>query len=144
MSSLNLSRAIIAGHLVRDPELKINPSGVHCTTFTVAVGRKAEGNSEIVTDFHTIIAWSKLAEHVCRYFRKGSAIYIDGKLRIRSYTDKNGVNRKVPEIVANDVCFVDNKNAAPAEVEEPAQTQVAAVPTDTVDLMDGGDEDLPF
>ena len=144
MSSLNLSRAIIAGHVVRDPELKQTPNGVPCTTFTVAVARKPDSGSETVSDFHTVIAWRGTAEMVCRYFKKGSAIYVDGKLRIRSYTDKNGVNRKIPEIVATDVCFVDNKGTPPVEFVDAPLVQDAAVPADTVDMLDGGDEDLPF
>lgn len=140
MSNLNVSRAIIAGHIVRDPELKQTPSGNSCTTFSVAVNRKSEGENAIVTDFHTVIAFSKLAEHICRYFKKGSAIYVDGKLRIRSFTDKNGVNRKVPEIVASEVNFVDSKNATP---EEP-QVFAPAVPEQMAELQNSTDDDLPF
>lgn len=145
MSSLNIARAIIAGHLVRDPELKMTPSGKSCTTFTVVVFRKAENSADTVADFHTVIAWQKLAEHVCRYFRKGSAIYVDGKLRLRSYTDKNGVNRKDQEIVATDISFVDKKSAAPTEVaEEKTQAFTSAVPEQMAELQNGTDDDLPF
>lgn len=144
MSNLNVSRAIIAGHLARDPELKQTPSGIYCTTFTVAVNRKSESDNSIVTDYHTVIAFSKLAEHICRYFKKGSAIYVDGKLRIRSYTDKNGVNRKVPEIVASEVNFVDSKNATPEESQEQPQVFAPAVPEQMAELQNSTDDDLPF
>lgn len=142
MSNLNISRAIVAGHISRDLELKQTPNGTPCTTFTVAVNRKSEGENAIVTDFHTVIAFSKLAEHICRYFKKGSAIYVDGKLRIRSYTDKNGVNRKVPEIVAAEVNFVDSKANTPTPEEQP-QTVESAVPAEPVPLI-STDDDLPF
>ena len=143
MSNLNLSRAIVAGHICRDLELKQTPNGTPCTTFSVAVNRKSEGENAIVTDYHTIIAFSKLAEHICRYFRKGSAIYVDGKLRIRSYTDKNGVNRKVPEIIASDVSFVDSKANTP-EIEEQPQSVEIAVPASMAELQNSTDDDLPF
>ena len=145
MSSLNLSRAIIAGHIVKTPELKQTPSGTPCTTFRVAVSRKNESSAEIVTDFYTIIAWRSIAEFICRFFKKGSAIYIDGKLRLRTYTDKNGVQRTVPEIVANDASFVDSKNTPAAEVQdEQPQTVSAAVPDIATELQNGTDDDLPF
>lgn len=144
MSNLNVARAIIAGHLVRDPELKQTPSGIYCTTFNVAVNRKSESDNSIVTDYHTVIAFSKLAEHICRYFKKGSAIYLDGKLRIRTYTDKNGVNRKVPEIVASEVNFVDSKNATPEEPQEQPQVFAPAVPEQMAELQNSTDDDLPF
>lgn len=142
MSNLNLSRAIIAGHICRDLELKQTPNGTPCTTFSVAVNRKSEGENSIVTDYHTIIAFSKLAEHICRYFRKGSAIYVDGKLRLRSYTDKNGVNRKIPEIIASEVNFVDSKSNTPGAEEQPQSVEIA-VPADSVPLI-STDDDLPF
>lgn len=139
MSSLNLSRAIIAGHIVRDPELKLTPNGTPCTTFTVAVSRKSESDNSMVTDYHTVIAWSKVAEHICRHFRKGSAIYIDGKLRIRSFTDKNGVNRKQPEVLVSDVSFVDSKTET-AQREAPT----VAAPQDFAEFTSSTDDDLPF
>ena len=142
MSSLNLSRAIIGGHLIRDPELKKTPNGTSCTTFTVAVNRKSESENAIVADFYTILAFSKLAEHVCSFFKKGSAIYIDGKLRIRSFTDKNGVPRKTPEIIATEVNFVDSK-ANTATPEEQPQTVESAVPAEVIPLY-STDEELPF
>ena len=146
MASLNVARATIAGHLVREPELKMTPTGTPCTTVTVAVNRKSDNGSDLVTDFYTVIAWRGTAEMICRYFRKGAAIYVDGKLRIRSYTDKNGAHRKVPEIVANDVCFVDAKNTvAPEAVAEPPQAFTTAAPPEMVaELNDGTDDDLPF
>lgn len=144
MSSLNLAKITIAGHLVRDPELKMTPSQVPCTTFLVAVNRKSDNGSETVSDFYTVIAWRGTAETICRYFRKGSAIYVEGKLRLRRYTDKNGVNRKEPEIIANDISFVDSKNTAPTEVTEETPAQNTAVPAEAVELISGTDDDLPF
>lgn len=144
MSSLNLAKITIAGHLVRDPELKMTPSQVPCTTFTVAVNRKSDNGAEMVSDFYTVIAWRGTAETVCKYFRKGSAIYVEGKLRLRSYTDKNGNPRKIPEVIASDISFVDNKNVAPAEVAEEPLAQNTAVPAEAVELINGTDDDLPF
>lgn len=144
MSSLNLAKITIAGHLVRDPELKMTPSQVPCTTFSVAVNRKSDNGSETVSDFYTVIAWRGTAETICRYFRKGSAIYVEGKLRLRSYTDKNGNPRKIPEVIASDISFVDSKNTAPTEVAEEPPAQNTAVPAEAIELISGTDDDLPF
>lgn len=144
MSSLNLAKITIAGHLVRDPELKMTPSQVPCTTFSVAVNRKSDNGSETVSDFYTVIAWRGTAETICRYFRKGSAIYVEGKLRLRSYTDKNGNPRKIPEVIASDISFVDSKNTAPTDVAEETPAQNTAVPAEAVELISGTDDDLPF
>lgn len=146
MSSLNLAKTILAGHLVREPELKMTPSKIPCTTITVAVNRRSESGTEPVTDFHTVIAWRGTAETICRYFRKGAAIYIEGELRLRSYTDKNGVHRKNPEITATDVRFVDSKNTvAPEVTAEPPQRFTTVAPTEMVaELQDNTDDDLPF
>lgn len=144
MSNLNIAKAIIAGHIVCNLELKRTPNGNACTTFSVAVNHKSEGEKAIVTDYHTVIAFSKLAEHICRYFKKGSAIYVVGKLRIRRYTDKNGVNRKEPEIVVSEVNFVDSKNATPEEAQEQPQVFAPAVPEQMAQLQNSTDDDLPF
>ena len=147
MSSLNLAKIILAGHLVREPELKMTPSQIPCTTVTVAVSRKSESSAEIVTDYYTVIAWRSVAEFLCKFFRKGSAIYVDGKLRIRTYTDKNGVQRKIPEVVASDISFVDSKNAPTTEIpEEQPQAFATAVPSAPIrtEMLGGTDDDLPF
>ena len=142
MSNLNLAKAVIAGHLVKEPELKQTPNGTPCTTFSVAVNRKSESENSTVTDYHTVIAWSKLAEHVCRYFKKGSAIYVEGKLRLRSFTDKNGVNRKIPEITASEVNFVDAKTIPDSEA--PPREIGTYVHDSVVELIGSTDDDLPF
>ena len=146
MASLNIAKTILAGHLVREPELKMTPSQIPCTTITVAVNRRSESGTEPVTDFHTVIAWRGTAEMICKYFRKGAAIYIEGELRLRSYTDKNGVHRKVPEITATDVRFVESKNTvAPEVTSDPPQRFTTVAPTEMVaELQDNTDDDLPF
>ena len=144
MSSLNLAKITLAGHIVREPELKMTPAQVPCTTITVAVNRKSDNGAEMVTDFYTVIAWRGTAETVCKYFRKGSAIYVEGKLRLRTYTDKNGNPRKIPEVIASDISFVDSKSAAPTDVAEETPVQNTAIPTEAVELINGTDDDLPF
>lgn len=145
MSSLNLAKITVAGHLVREPELKMTPSGVPCTTVTVGVNRKSDNGTEMVSDFYTVIAFRGTAEMICRFFRKGSAIYVEGKFRMRAYIDKNGIARKAPEVIASEVNFIDSKSMVASEnqYESSASERITPVPEFT-EPLGGTDDDLPF
>ena len=92
--------AVIMGRLVANPELRATRnSGVSVTSITVAVDRKFSGEDK-QADFIDVIAWRGTAEFICKYFRKGSMIAIQGYIQTRMYEDKNGNKRKAVEIVA--------------------------------------------
>ena len=106
-----LNNAVIMGRLVADPELRTTGSGISVTSFTVAVDRRFNRQGEDrQADFIDIIAWRQTAEFVCKYFRKGSMIAIQGYIQTRMYEDKNGNKRKAVEIVADNVSFCGSKN----------------------------------
>lgn len=130
------NKAIIVGRLTADPELKQTPNGVSVATFTVAVDRPytAKGKTREV-DFLDVVAWRTTAEFVCKYFRKGNPILIDGAVQTRQYTDKQGNNRRVWEIVANSVNFVGGKETGTKQNDEPV---------DEPDETYSDDGDLPF
>jgi single-strand DNA-binding protein len=94
------------GRLVAAPELKQTQSGKAVCSFRIAVNR---GGKDKGADFFDVVAWEKTAEFVSKYFQKGSMIAITGKLQSRQYQDKNGNNRTVIEIVANNVDFCGGK-----------------------------------
>lgn len=104
---MSLNHITIMGRLTRDPELRRTGSGVAVTNFTVAVDRdftdKQSGEKE--TDFIDVVAWRSTAEFVEKYFSKGRMAVVSGRLQIRSYTDKDGNNRRASEIVADNVYF---------------------------------------
>ena len=101
---------ILTGRLTCDPELKTTPSGVSVTSFSIAVQRKYKSGEEPPeTDFINIVAWRGTAEFITRYFKKGNLIGIEGSIQTRKYTDKNGNNRTIFEVVANDAQFVESK-----------------------------------
>lgn len=105
-----LNTAILMGRLTADPELKQTTSGLSVTNFSIAVDRKYQPQGQQKqTDFIDIVAWRNTADFVCRYFSKGSMIAIVGEIQTRTYQDQNGNNRKVTEIVANDVSFCGSK-----------------------------------
>ena len=124
-----INRVIIMGRLVADPELKNTNSGTPVTTFRVAVDRSyVKSGAERQTDFIDIVAWRSTAEFVCRNFRKGALIAVDGQLQTRQYQTKDGQNRTAVEVVAENVSFTGERRDNPredigyAEPRKPAQT----------------------
>ena len=98
------------GRLVSDPELKTTPSGVSVTTFRLAVDRSyVKQGEERKADFFDIVCWRSTAEFVCRYFGKGSMIALEGQLQSRTYQAKDGTNRYVVEVVADNVSFTGER-----------------------------------
>lgn len=136
-----LNCAVIMGRLVADPELRTTASGVSVTSFTVAVDRRfANKEEEKQADFIDVIGWRQSAEFVCKYFRKGSPIAVQGSIQTRTYEDKDGNKRKAVEIVADNVSFCGSKSdSAKTDTEPTASKSVAAYLNAVVD-----DEETPF
>ena len=159
-----INTAVIMGRLVADPELRHTPSDLAVTSFTVAVDRaysrsNANGERERQTDFIDVVAWRSTAEFVCRYFRKGQMIALDGSIQTRTYTDSQGNKRKSTEIVANNVSFTESKRdcaggsyqnpgaspyaaARPEPAAEPAPAYTSGSTGDFEEIP--MDDDLPF
>ncbi|HET7265221.1 MAG TPA: single-stranded DNA-binding protein [bacterium] len=137
------NRIILIGRLTRDPELRYVPSGAPVASFTLAVDRpfqNQQGNRE--TDFIDVVAWRKTAEQVSQYLTKGRMVAVEGRLQIRSYETQDGQKRKVAEVVADGVRFLDRaKPGAGPGAAEPAATP-AGGGDDTA--QGGPDEDVPF
>lgn len=112
-----LNQITAMGRLTKDPELRTTGSGNAVCSFTLAVDRDYGEDKQ--TDFIPVVAWKKTAEFVSKYFAKGRMACVTGRLQMRDYEDKDGVKRRVAEIVANSVYFADSKreaaDTAPAE-----------------------------
>lgn len=103
-----LNKVILIGRLVRDPELRYTANGVAVAGFTVAVDRPfTNQQGERETDFIDIVVWRKLAETCANHLSKGRLVAVDGRLQVRSYETPEGQRRKVAEVVADDVRFLD-------------------------------------
>jgi single-strand DNA-binding protein len=90
MSAKSLNKVMLIGNLTRDPELKITPSGASVCTFGLATNsryKKPDGTLEELTQFHNIVAWSKLAEICATKLKKGMKVYVEGELRTRMWED---------------------------------------------------------
>ena len=107
-----LNVAVLTGRFVADPVLRSTPNNIPVTSFTIAVNRAYSKGAERQTDFIDIVAWRSTAEFICRYFKQGNLSSIEGSIQTRTYEDKQGNKRKAVEIVANNVHFVESKNAS--------------------------------
>ena len=143
--------AVIMGRLVADPELRTTSNGISVTSFAVAVDRGfVRQGEERQADFIDIIAWRQQAEFICKYFRKGSMIAIQGSIQTRMYEDRNGNKRKAVEIVADNVSFCGSKSEGGAGSFAREDSYAAAQPAPSYSTADEGDfkeipeDDLPF
>jgi single-strand DNA-binding protein len=116
-----MNKVILIGRLTADPNLRYTQNGTPVTTFTLAVDKPFAGeDGKRGADFIDIVAWRKLAEVVAQNITKGRLVAVEGRLQIRSYNDQNGIRRKVAEVIANEVKFLDRpKQEQTSEPEEP-------------------------
>ncbi len=101
-----MNKIILIGRLGKDPEMSYTPNGLAVTKFTVAINRYAKsqtGERQDETDWYSIVAFNKLAETCNTYLKKGSKVYIEGRLAQRKYTDRNNVERVALEVTLNEM-----------------------------------------
>ena len=146
-----LNVVVLMGRLTAAPELKRTASDIAVTSFSIAVDRGANKQGERVADFINIVAWRHTAEFICKYFRKGSMIAIEGSLQTRNYEDKNGNKRTAYEVVANNVSFTGSKSesgtagvAPSVPFDVPTTAFSAGSNGDFEVVSDEDDDDLPF
>ena len=133
---MSLNKIFIMGRMTKDPELRRTPAGVAVTSFSLAVDRDFKGqNGEKETDFIDVVAWRTTAEFVAKYFAKGRAAVVEGRLQIRDWMDKDGNKRRSAEVIADNVYFGDSKKDA-ADNSSPASNSFAEI--------DDYDDDVPF
>lgn len=151
MSSVN--KAIIIGNLGRDPEVRYMPSGDAVASISVATTDtwkdKASGEKKEATEWHKVVFFGRLAEVVGQYLKKGSQVYIEGKLRTRKYTDKDGVEKYSTEINADTMQMLGGASKASDGGAEERPRQRGAEPESSrpkrnaPDFSDM-DDDIPF
>jgi len=109
-----MNKIMLIGNLGKDPEMNYTPSGMAVTKFSLAVNRfkkSSTGERQEETEWFNIVAWDKLAETCNQYLHKGSKVYIEGRLQQRKYTDKNGIERWMVEVIVNDMEMLTPKSA---------------------------------
>ena len=143
MSGIN--KAILVGRLGSDPEVRYTPSGVAVANFNIATSEewkdKDSGEKKERTEWHRIVAWSKLGEICGEYLSKGRQVYVEGRIQTRSWEDRDGNKRYTTEIVASDVQFLGGRDAGPgarAEGGAPASNFESSA------VQAPEDDDIPF
>jgi single-strand DNA-binding protein len=137
MASVN--KAILIGNLGADPELRYTPGGQAVASFSMATTEKfknKEGEQQERTEWHNIVCWRRTAEIANEYLKKGSPVYIEGRIQYRSYEDKDGIKRYRTDIVAQRLQLLGGRGQADRPAPQPSETPEPQAPSD--------DDDLPF
>ena len=144
MSGVN--KVILIGNLGSDPQVRYTPQGTAVANFSVATTERytnKNGERESRTEWHRIVAWSKLAEICSQYLKKGKQVYIEGRIQTRQWDDKDGNKRTTTEIVANNMVMLGRAGdagdvgAQEFQADEEATQEAPAASA-------GNEDDLPF
>ncbi|GBD34100.1 Single-stranded DNA-binding protein [bacterium HR34] len=132
---MNLNKVFLIGNLVADPELRTTPSGQKVCSIRIATNRiwnDKSGNQQKETEFHNVILWNRLAEIASQYLKKGSMVFIEGRIRTRNWEDGNGVKRYFTEIIAESM-----------QLGPKSQGQQQNVSEDNFINQEGAEEEIP-
>ena len=148
-----VNKVILVGNLGRDPEIKYTASGAAIANVTIATtdswNDKQTGEKVEKTEWHRVVAFQRLAEIMGEYLKKGSQVYIEGRLQTRKWQEQNGQDRWTTEIVANDMQMLGGRagegggqqQSSGGGFRKPAEQQAAAQPVSDNDFAD---DDIPF
>jgi single-strand DNA-binding protein len=140
-----VNKVILVGRLGRDPEMRYTAGGTPVCNFTVAtneVYRDKGGERQERTEWHRIVAWSKLAEQCSQLLKKGSLVYLEGRLQTREWNDRSGNKRNTTEVVVNRMRTLTPRGERELGMEPAAHGHGPEPPEET--LSDISDEDVPF
>ena len=156
MASVN--KVILVGNLGADPETRFMPNGDAVANVRLATTEswkdKNTGERREITEWHRVVFYRKLAEIVGQYLKKGSAVYVEGRIRTRKWQDKEGQERYTTEIEANEMQMLGGRSSASSSGGEaeyggsmpssPAPSRGAAAPAKKAPSFDDMDDDIPF
>ena len=138
-----VNKVILIGNVGQDPETRAMPSGRSVVNLRLATSEswrdKQTGEQKEQTEWHTVVMFDRLAEIAAEYLRKGSQVYIEGRIRTRKWQDKEGKERYSTEIVANEMQMLGGRDSAQT-AQKPAAQKPAAKKADSFDSMD---DDIP-
>lgn len=144
MASVN--KVILVGNLGADPETRFMPNGDAVANIRLATTEswkdKASGEKKEITEWHRVVFYRKLAEIVWQYVKKGHSLYVEGRIRTRKWTDKEGQERYTTEIEANEMQMLGGRQSSEsAPSEKPQQRNAQGAPKASIGDMD---DDIPF
>ena len=144
---MSFNKVILIGNVGKDPEVRHLETGIAVASFTLATTERYKnrnGELQDQTEWHNIVCWRNLAELSEKYIKKGAQIFVEGKIRTRSWADQTGAKRYTTESVADNIRLLDRKGAVtgtPADM--PVQAAPVSQPAFTAPVEDASD-DLPF
>lgn len=150
-----INKVIILGRLGNDPEMRTMPNGDSVSKISVATSEewtdKQTGEKKQNTEWHNIIAFRKLAEIIGQYLKKGSQVYVEGKLKTRKWQDQHGQDRWTTEIVADTLQMLDSKQQGETNSQQPQSSKPNAYAqakegryNPSPQATDSFDDDIPF
>ncbi|HOZ40166.1 MAG: single-stranded DNA-binding protein [Flavobacteriales bacterium] len=152
-----VNKVILIGNLGADPEVRHLQNGASVANFRIATSEtykdKTTGERREQTEWHSIVAWRGLAEITEKYLRKGTKVYVEGKLRTRKWQDKDGIERFTTEIHADEMTMLDRpgggdggaQSSASRPVERTSNTSPSTPPVQTTYAASSEEvDDLPF
>lgn len=145
----SVNKVILIGNLGKDPEVRYLESGVPVANFSIATSEsftdKNSGEKREITDWHNIVLWRGLATVAEKYLKKGMKVYIEGKLKTRSWNDENNQTRYTTEVIADQMTMLSRaENAGQVQTNYPDSTENKPVQPMDQDLSAKPDDDLPF
>src|SRR5689334_3072373 len=150
MAKGSVNKVILIGNLGRDPEMRYTPNGVAVANITIATSEvwkdKQTGQNQEQTEWHRIVLFARLGEIAGEYLRKGSKVYIEGRLQTRKWQDKNtGQDRYTTEIVAESLQMLDSKGGgASANMDHAPAAEKGNMDAAQPAPADSFDDDIPF
>ncbi|MBI3018451.1 MAG: single-stranded DNA-binding protein [Deltaproteobacteria bacterium] len=144
-----VNKVILVGRLGADPEMKYTSTGTGVCRFNLATSENwtgKDGQKQERTEWHRVIAWTKLGELCNEYLKKGRQAYVEGRLQTRSWDDKNGTKRYTTEVVATTVQFLGSagERSSSPETASSFQQDSTFVEEPLAEASPTGDEDIPF
>lgn len=144
----SVNKVILIGNLGKDPEVRHLENGASVANFSLATSEsykdRTSGERKTITDWHNIVLWRGLAEIAEKYLKKGSKVYIEGKLRTRSYEDQNGQTRYVTEVVGDELTMLDRAPENTGNPNIPQNESPEKMDAPSKDMGSSDDDDLPF
>lgn len=143
-----VNKVILIGNLGKDPEIRYATNGNAIANITLATSEswkdKQTGEQVEKTEWHRVVFFRRLAEIVGEYLKKGSKVYIEGKLQTRKWQDKQGQDRYTTEIVANEMQMLDSRGGGSTSFNQQAPAQAESKPQPAMATADDFDDDIPF
>ncbi len=145
MSGVN--KVILIGHLGADPQMRFTPNGTPVAQFNLATTERfndRNGERQERTEWHRIVAWSRLAEICNQYLKKGKQVYVEGRLQTRSWEDQSGNKRYTTEIVANNMIMLGRAGDVAEEVPSQSAPAEETEQSPSGSGTTSNEDDLPF